>query len=216
MAKLYVSSGRRGRPLSIDPEKELHDLIFDILPKAQKRLGEFRDITSGVRGESILGGQNALPKNLQSTIDILSDLRENESIDYETLREVRANIESARMLASKQERVFGRALEKTLTSEYFESLDYYGWNASDAVKQANERIKAKIRSLSPQQRQKYFLSRQYQDPATMTGQYEKVRAYASKQMGREASMQEAWAYIREQEADAFSNLISMGYKNFTK
>lgn len=203
MAKLSVSSGGRGRPLSIDPEKELADLMFDIIPAAQKNLANFRKQTSGVRGAEILGTETTLPAFIQTSLDILYDLTEGNSIDYATLKELRANLQSTRQLASKQARVFGRALEPSLTKEYFSSLDYAARNSNDLVQQSNKQIKDRLAQLTPRQRQQFFMSRQYQDPRTQTQEYQRVVAWASKQVGRQVSTQEAWAILRASDVGAF-------------
>lgn len=214
MAKLTISSGRRGRPLSIDPSKELNDLIYKTLPKTRRRLAEIREATSGSRDERILGTEQTLPENIQAAIDVLLDLEEGASVDYDTLKELKANIRNAQMLASPQERVYGRALEERFTTDYLEALEYTSRNASDLVKETNKRVVERLKSLTPQQRQKYFTSRKYQDPRTMTGEYEKVRAWASKKMGRELSMQEAWAVVRDDESGSFSAIVAAGKSNF--
>lgn len=202
MAKYSVSSGRRGRPLSIDPQAELDKLVFQTLPKAQERLTQFRKQTSGVRDVSLLGSETQLPGYIEASIDILQDLREGASISYETLKELKNNLRCVEQLASRQERVFGRSLDTALTSDYFQSLDYFSRNSSEFVKQSNEKVKARLRSMSPQQRQKAFFSAGYQDPATMTGRSpsdERIRAWARKHSGNnEMTYDEAWAYLREQ------------------
>lgn len=203
MAKLSVSSGGRGRPLTIDPEKELADLMFDIIPKAQKNLARFRKETSGVRGADVLGTETTLPAFIQTSIDVLYDLSEGQSIDYATLRELRQNLQATKQLASRQARVFGRALEPSLTREYFQSLDYEARNSNDLIQKSNRQIKERLSQLTPQQRQKFFMSRQYQDPKTQTAEYARVVAWASKQVGRQVSVQEAWAVLRASDVGLF-------------
>lgn len=200
MAKLFVSSGKRGRPLSIDPEAELHKLVFQSIPKAQARLKEFRASTSGVRDVKLLGSEVELPSAFETTRDVLQNLIEGESVSYETLKELKQNLRQAEMLGSKQERVFGRALEEGLTKEYFSSLDYFSRASSKFTKESNERVKEMLSKLTPQQRQKAFFSRGYQDPATMMSDSDRrVLAWARKHSGnQELTVEEAWAYLREQ------------------
>lgn len=200
MAKLFVSSGKRGRPLSIDPEAELHKLVFQSIPKAQARLKEFRASTSGVRDVKLLGSEVELPSAFETTRDVLQNLIEGESVSYETLKELKQNLRQAEMLGSKQERVFGRALEEGLTKEYFSSLDYFSRASSKFTKESNERVKEMLSKLTPQQRQKAFFSRGYQDPATMMSESDRrVLAWARKHSGnQELTVEEAWAYLREQ------------------
>lgn len=203
MAKYSIGSGGKGRPLSIDPQRELNELTFNLIPKAQKNLARFRKETSGVRGAQALGSDTLLPAFLQSSKDILVDLTEGAYIDYDTLRMLKENLTNARLLASRQYRAYGRALEGYYTREYFQALDYSTRNAGELIKRSNEKIKEQLSSLTPQQRQKYFLSRQYQDPKTMTGEYKSLVAWASKEVGREVSVQEAWAIKRESDLGIF-------------
>lgn len=214
MAKLEIRSGRRGRPLSIDPEKELHDLIFEYGKKAHARLRQLAKGSSGVRDVATFGSETEWSKAMESAKDVLVDLQEGQSINYETLKELKQNLRTARELASKQKRVYGRALEQQLTEEYFSQLDYFAKNESANVRASNERLKEGLRQLTPRERQSYFLSRRYQDPATMGGTYESVRAWASKENGKELTMSEAWAYIRESNLQSFDALIAKGKKNF--
>lgn len=208
MAKLFVSSGRRGRPLSIDPEKELHNLLYKSLPSARQRLADIRKKTSGVRDPALLGSEIELPAFIQTTIDVLADLKENEHIDYETLKDLKKNIRQIEQLGSKQERVWGRSLESVLTTEYEKSLDYFSKNSSQNVLDSNLRFKTQLESLAPSQRQKYFFSREYQDPATMQGQYQHVVAWVAKKLDKEekeVSVDEAWAFLREYSLRSFLN-----------
>lgn len=199
MAKLFVSSGKRGRPLSIDPEAELHNLIYKSIPAAQARLKEFRSTTSGVRDVKTLGSEVELPAAIETTKDVLQNLMEGETVSYETLKELKSNLRQVQQIGSKQERVFGRALEEGLTKEYFSSLDYFSKSSSKFTKESNERVKDMLSKLSPQQRQKAFFSKGYQDPATMVSDSDqRVLAWVRKATGnKELTVEEAWAYLRE-------------------
>ena len=199
MAKLYIKSGKRGRPLSIDPEKELHKLVFENIPKARERLAEIKKQSSGIREERLIGGANVLPEYIESSIDVLQDLKEGENIDYDTLKELKKNLRTVERLSSKQERVFGSALEQQFTEDYIKSLDYFSRAGSDFVKKSNERVKNMLQNLTPKQRQQAFLSKGYQDIATMSSQSDRrVQAWARKESGnQELTVDEAWAYLRE-------------------
>lgn len=200
MAKLFIHSGKRGRPLSIDPEKELQNLVYKSIPKAQARLKEFRKQTSGVRDVKTLGSEVELPSIIETTKDVLLNLQEGDKISYETLKELKQNLTQIEQLGSKQERVYGRALEESLTKQYKSSLDYFSRGSSKFVKESNERVKAMLDKMSPQQRQKAFFSKSYQDPATMMSDSDRrVLAWARKDSGdQEMTVEEAWAYLREQ------------------
>lgn len=203
MAKLSVSSGRRGRPLSIDPEKELQELIFRDIPKAKERLAEFRKETSGLRDAAILGTETELPDFIQSTIDILADIQENQSIDYESLKQLKKNLRTTRELKSKQKRVYGRALDEKIFEDYQKTLLRQDSTSSDFVLQSNKRVLGKLEKMTKQQRQKFFFSRGYQDPATMRKDYKRLVAWASKKVGRQLTVDEAWAVVREERLEEF-------------
>lgn len=197
MAKFVAYSGGKGRPLSIDPEAELERLIYATLPKAQQRLEQFRTKTKGVRDPSVLGSETELPDFIETSIDILSDLREGNAVSYQTLKELKQNLKMTEQLASRQERVYGRSLDKVLTEEYFKDLDFVSRNSSDVIKTSNQKIKQALSNLTPRQRQEFFMSKHFEDPKTMTGSYEKVKAWAKKETDQELTMQESWAYLRE-------------------
>lgn len=204
MAKLSVSSGRRGRPLSIDPEKELQELIFKDIPKAKERLAEFRKETSGLRDPAILGTETELPNFIQSTLDILADIQENQSIDYESLKQLKKDLKTTRQLESKQQRVYGRALEEKIFEDYRKTLLRQDSTSSDIVLESNKRVLSKLEKLSRQQRQKFFFSRSYQDPRTMSKEYKRLIAWAEKKTGRkQLTVEEAWAILREEQVGGF-------------
>lgn len=202
MAKLYVSSGRRGRPASIDAEQELIDLTRYYLPRAKRTLQTFREQTKGARDAEFLGTETELPDFIQSTLNALIDVAEEGTITYEDYAQIKTNLNTIRQLASRQQRVYGRALSGMLMQDFERSLNFFSSNASEFVRKYNEQTKEALRQLTPQQRQSYFLSRNYQDPATMVGDYENVRAWATsnyqKKTGesKNLTMQEAWAYLR--------------------
>lgn len=203
MAKLSVSSGRRGRPLSIDPEKELQELIFKDIPKAKARLSEFRKETSGLRDSAILGTETELPNFIQSTLDVLADIQENQSIDYESLKQLKKDLRTTRELKSKQARVYGRALEEKIFEDYESTLLRQNSTSSDFVLQSNKRVLSKLEKMTKQQRQKFFFSRSYQDPRTMTQEYKRLVAWASNKAGRQVTVAEAWAILREEKVEEF-------------
>lgn len=201
MARLQISSGKRGRPLSIDPDKELGELLFKNIPKAKIQLEKMRQETHGIRGVDILGSETELPTWLESSIDALQNLRDYGNIEYDTLKELKRNLQSVKQLASKQERVFGRALDNILTTDYEQRLDYFAKNSSSFVKKMNQNVKDYLKNLTSKERQSFFMSNRYQDPATMTPHYREVLAWAKKNSGeKEMTMDEAWAYVRYRRA----------------
>lgn len=207
--KVYVRSGRRGRPLSIDPEAELNKLIQQTLPKAKQRLSKFRQQTSGVRDSAFLGSETDLPAFVESTIDVLSDLREGARISYESLRETKRAIKIAEQLASKQKRVYGRALEPALTEEYLRDLDRFSSKSGSIyMKRKNAQLRKMFTKLTPQQRQEFFFSKKYQDVRTMAGRYAHIVAWAEAETGRKnMTEEEAWAYLRVRRLEDFGKDI---------
>lgn len=209
--KISVRSGRRGRPLSIDPEQELNKLIQQTLPKAKERLSKFRSETSGVRDTAFLGSETDLPAFVESTIDVLADLREGAQISYESLREAKRAIKVAEQLASKQKRVYGRALEPALSEEYLRDLDRFSTKTgSTYMKRKNAQLRRMFTKLTPQQRQQFFFSRKYQDVRTQAGRYENIIAWAEAETGRKnMTDEEAWAYLRVRRLEDFGKDIGI-------
>lgn len=197
MARISVLSGKRGRPLSIDPEKELQDLVVSQIPKAKQILKRFREETHGIRDESLFGSETTLPDFITSSLDILADLKENSSIDYESLKELKSNLKTIRQLSSKQERVYGRALDAAMLAQYESGLKLTESNGNEFVIKSNKRVMENLRKMMPLQRKKFFMSKTYQDPKTMVGKYQNIITWAEKRHGRQLDEQEAWAILRE-------------------
>lgn len=200
---IKIKSGGRGRPISLEPEKILKQFQSQ-LPRAKARLQQIRRETSGTRSESILGSETMLPKSIRATADVIDVLLTNQPIDYATARELKANLRTVSQLASKQERVYGRALASALTKQYEEDIKYASKYASKTTRQIYQRMLARVKALSPVQQQKFFTSRGYQDVKTNTNTYQHTIEWAQNHFKTETGIdqqmtaQEAMAYVMEQ------------------
>lgn len=177
MAIITVKTGGRGRPLKIDTEKALQSFLKS-KDLAQARLQQIRQEAHGVRAESIVGSDLSLPSALEASYDVLQALRAGEQISYQTAKELRAGLLATKQLASKQERVYGRALAETFKRQYLKDIEQATKYASKFTKEQFAEIKRELEKLKPAQQQKFFLSRGYQDPRTTTGQYQRVIEWA--------------------------------------
>lgn len=202
MAILTVRSGGRGRPLSIDVEATLKQFMQQ-LPRAKARLQEIRRTTSGERAESILGSETTLPKGINATIDVLEALQSGQKIDYATARELRANLRTVRELASKQERVYSRALAGSLLEQYKRDIEYQSKYASKKVSETYKGMLERVKILTPRQQQKFFTSRGYQNVKTNRRDYRRVIEWATNDIKNrfgidvQLTAEEAFAYMLE-------------------
>ena len=202
MAILTVRTGGRGRPLAIDVDATLKQFMQQ-LPRAKARLQEIRRTTSGERAESILGSETTLPKGINATIDVLEALQSGQKIDYATARELRANLRTVRELASKQERVYSRALSSLLLEQYKRDIEYQSKYASKKVSETYKAMLERAEKLTPRQQQKFFTSRGYQNVKTNRQEYKKVIEWSTndikKRFGIDVQLtaEEAFAYMLE-------------------
>lgn len=188
-------SGKRGRPLEIDIDKTL-DTFWDLTPIADLRLREFRQKTKGIRGERLLGSQTSLPDWLDESIDLLREAQAGRKLSYNEARQIKQNLESVKQLASKQARVYERALSEQLTMSYYDELTQYEKQTKSKFtkKQVGE-IKTKFEKLSKREQQQLLTSKKYQSPKA-TGRYKRVRKWAERDSGRKSlTYDEAWAYL---------------------
>lgn len=197
---IKVSSGGRGRPLELDVDKALKQFMTQ-LPQAKARLSEIRRTTSGERSEAILGSETTLPKSFKASADVLDALMLGQKIDYATAKELKENLRSVEQLASRQERVYGRALAKTLQKQYESELDYQSKYASPQVKKIYQQMKQNTQKLTQQQQQAFYTSKGYQSVKSFNQRYKKLKEWAEadykKRTGQYKSMtyQEAEAYV---------------------
>ena len=201
---IKVKSGGRGRPLTIDVTKVLQQFQRQ-LPKARQRLQQLREQTSGTRDASILGTETMLPKSIIATDDVINALLSNQSITYGTARELKQNLRTVSQLASKQERVWSRALASSLMKAYEQDIQIASKNASKYTRETYQRMLARVKKLTPSQQQSFFLSKGYQDVKTNKKSYEHTKAWAQSHFeketgiaGQEMTGEEALAYVMEQ------------------
>lgn len=219
MARINIYSGRRGRPLTIDPDDLLNRLISKDLPKMNERLAKFRRESAGVRDAEILGTETQLPGWAQATIDALADLQEGAKLSYEAVKQIKKDVKTIEQLGSRQQRVYGRALEPLLSADYEQALDRQSKNANNYIRQRNIQSKRKLHQMTPRERQGFYFSKYYQDPRTTTGTYENIKSWARERSGqRNLSMSESWAYLREQRLNDYQQDIAdeKNYKRFFK
>ena len=197
---IKIKSGVRGRPITIDTAKVLKQFETQ-LPRAKARLQQIRQETSGTRSEAILGSETMLPKNIRATIDVLNILQTNQNIDYATASELKRNLRTVSQLASKQERVYGRALADALFKKYEEDIKYASKYASQATKQIYKQMLTNVKNLTPTGKQRFFTSRGYQDVKTNRKDYQHTIAWAKEHfrtetgIEQEMTAEEAMAYV---------------------
>lgn len=206
--QITIKSGKRGRPLTFDAEDILAQFMRQ-LPRAKARLQEIRRTTSGERNEAILGSETSLPKGISASIDVLQDLKLGEQIDYETARIIKENLRQVKQLASKQERVYSKALANALVKQYEADIDYQSKYASKTTQNIYKSLKQNVKKLTPQQQQQFLTSSGYQNVKTNRKKYDKVIAWAedhfAKTYGQEVKMtaEEALAYVIKVKQDEY-------------
>ncbi len=200
MAVIEVK-GARGRPLKIDPDKMLAEMINKIAP-AKRRLESLRRQSSGERREELLGSETTLPKEVTAAKDALEALTMGAHITHETAVAIRKTYKMLQQLASPQRRVYGRALSESLQEAYESDISYLENRAlvSRFATDYLEKLKGLVNDMTPMQRQSFLLSKGYQSPQTATKQYNRVRTWAENDYLEKTghtvhmSMDEAWAY----------------------
>ena len=206
--EITIRSGKRGRPLTINTEQILKDYLR-YKPKAVKRLQEFRRTTSGERTEEILGSETTLPKAMETMQDVIDALQSGTKINYQTAKELRANLRTVRQLASNQYRVYGRALAEQLSNKYLQDLETQSLNASKTAKKIYKKLGENVKQLTAQQKQKFFMSKSYQSPKTNYKSYQHAKEWAKndikRQTGKESRLtgEEALAYIELKKQEEF-------------
>lgn len=189
-------SGKRGRPLELDINK-VYSEFWDLTPLADIRLRKFRQETKGIRGEAILGSQTSLPDWLDESINLLEEARTGRELSYAEAKQIKLNLESMKELASKQKRVYERALQQQLTASYFDELTKYAMTAkSDFTKTQIQEIRGRIQALPKRKQQELMFSKYYQSPKTTRGRYKRVKDWAEADSGKKnMTYEEAWAYL---------------------
>lgn len=208
MAVVTIKSVGRGRPLSIDPDKLLAEM-YRKLPAAKTRLSQLRRETSGEQRELLLGSETALPSSVDAALDVLEALKEGAQISKQTALSVKNAAKMVAQLASKQRRVYGRALSASLQEAYEMDIDYL-INRGVTSKVTNKylgKLKNIVNTMTPQQRQSFLLSKGYQSPKTATGEYKKIIEWSKNDylertgIMYEFTQAEAWAYLLYRRAE---------------
>lgn len=196
--KVYFKSGGRGRPLSIDIEESIN-MINKNMSKVGARLKEFRRITSGYKGERLLGSETDLPGYIEATKEALTELGKGETFSREVAQEIRKNLKLIRDLASKQERVYGRAISNEIYATYRAEIEKKIEISSKFAKQQYKQILSRLENMSPVEREKYFFSKKYQSTKTFDGtggtDMQRIVNWAEGKTGRSMSDDEAIAYL---------------------
>ena len=211
---MIIKSGGRGRPLNVDLEA-LYEEYNALIPKASEKMAQLRQTTKGLRDSDILGTQTSLPKWVEEGRDILEA-----SIDfngrtpsYSEIKQIKENMQSLKQLASKQSRVFGRALAPQLKRQYEQQLMQWEAQKTDFLREQANIIREKIRQLTPKQQQTLLSSKYYQDPKTLSPYGTNIKAikkWAEKDSGRSMTKEEATAYLmRRRIEDGLTELFNI-------
>lgn len=200
MAKLQFKSGKRGRPLTIDPELTLNEL-YEALPRAKKALAEFRKTTSGIREEALLGTNTSLPGWLELSFEALESMPRNK-LTYDIAKEIKQTLKVTKRLASRRQDVSTTALEEKITQDYLEDLQEYSRLTNGYAKQKIEALAERIKATPKKQRIAFYKSNKYQDIGTFgRKEYRKIKAWAESSTGRKMTYKEAYAYLITERAD---------------
>lgn len=208
MAIVTIKSAGRGRPLSIDPDKLLAEMYRN-LPAAKNRLSQLRRETSGEQREFLLGSETALPSGVDAMLDVLEALKDGAQISKQTALSVKRAAKMVTQLASKQRRVYGRALSVSLQEAYEMDIDYLMNRGvtSNVTNKYLGKLKNIVNTMTPQQRQSFLLSKGYQSPKTATAEYRRVIKWAKNDYMEkngaiyEFTQAEAWAYLLYRRAE---------------
>lgn len=192
---ITIKSGKRGRPLSLDTS-ELEQKLYSDMEKATRRLQQFREETKGLRDERILGTSTTAPDFAYEALTLLKNAK---SLNYNQALKLKQDLRTISELASKQKRVYERALEQQMTELYFEQLDRATKSMNTQSQKRAQSIKNKITSATQQARQQFYLSNKYQAPKTigMSNQRE-ITKWAQAHSGKPTmSEDEAMIYLIE-------------------
>ena len=194
---IKIKSGKKGRPLSLNTS-ELEQQLYSDMEKATRRLQQFREQTKGLRDERILGTSTTAPDFAYEALTLLKNAK---SLNYNQALKLKQDLRTISQLASKQKRVYERALEEQMTELYFEQLDRATKNMNIKSKERAQSIKTKIKDISPRQRQNFYMSSKYQTPQKL-GKYKKITDWARANSGNsEMSEDEAGIYLIESRLD---------------
>ena len=204
MAIIKYSKTGRGRPATLDTDV-IYSQIESNLNKALSRLSEFRKSSKGYRGESIYGTSTSLPDWISETFDLLDANEMGRKLSIKEIETIKQTAKSLRELTSKQKRVYERALDTQLTSQYIKDIEK-GLEGSHSKFQQKQiqNVTMKLEKMTPVQRQKFIQSQYYQDPRTAKGRYRRVLNWSKADSGKQhMSYDEAWAYLQKRRLDEY-------------
>lgn len=191
MAIISIKSGKRGRPLTLDTSA-LEKKLFSDMQKATQRLEQFRKESKGVKDERILGTSTSAPDFAYETLTLL---RNAQQINYRQALKLKQNLKTISELASKQRRVYERALAEQLQEQYFEDIDKVTSKLNKQTQERGQEIKSEIQKLTKRQKQQFFMSKHYQRPQNL-GKYKKISDWAKADSGNaNMSDDEAGIYL---------------------
>ena len=183
----------RGRPLTLDTEAVTEE-IFARLPRARQTLREFRQTTSGVRDEEIIGTETSLPEWLDVSIMALTQFEDK--ITLTSARDIKKTLDIVRKLSSARASTREIALESKLTSEYLSGLEQVSKQSINGASKYYQKLEKYIKSASKKERVAYFKSRSYQDVGSFRDRrYKRIKAWAQSSTGRSMSYKESYAYL---------------------
>lgn len=203
MAIIKYRVKARGRPRELDTNQVYKD-ILSYSNRASQRLAQIRKETKGIRGEQYLGSQTSLPDFIEEALDLLESYDYGREATTAELTQISKSLQVVKNLASKQSRVYGRALEGIVRETYVKELEREFGEGSKFSKKTVDEIKKMLDELSPRQRQGFFTSRHYQDVRTMA-RYKRVKDWAESDSGRTMAYQESWAYLLERRLEDYGN-----------
>lgn len=183
----------RGRPLTLDTEAVTEE-IFARLPRARQTLKEFRQTTSGVRDEEIIGTETSLPEWLDASIMALTQFEDK--ITLASARDIKQALNVVRKLSSQRVSTREIALESKLTSEYLKGLESATKQSDTGAGKYYKKIEKYIKQASKKERVEYYKSRSYQDVGSFRNRrYQRIKAWAEDSTGRKMSYKESYAYL---------------------
>ena len=183
----------RGRPLTLDTEAVTEE-IFARLPRARQTLKEFRQTTSGVRDEEIIGTETSLPEWLDASIMALTQFEDK--ITLASARDIKQALNVVQKLSSQRVSTREIALESKLTSEYLKGLESATKQSDTGAGKYYKKLEKYIKRASKKERVEYYKSRSYQDVGSFRNRrYKRIKAWAEDSTGRQMSYKESYAYL---------------------
>ena len=193
MAIVKYRLSSRGRPRELDTDL-IYKSIRENMKDANKRLLAIEKMSKGVRGEKYFGSATSLPDWIDEAIDILNSSEYGRDISPSEAEQIRLAERSVRQLASKQERVYSKAISDIITEGAYSELREISKSNSKFTQKYINAIKSQLNKLTKSQRQTLLTSKAWQEPKTAKGRYKNVKNWAQKETGKTLTYDEAWAY----------------------